>query len=255
MEPEKYTDAAALMPPPARITFIGGPSSGKSTILQKLSVENGIPKVEFASYVSTYIRASAPSMVEEYESVLAEKKPLPESLLSVVLGSLFNDEPYQSKGFFLEGFPTTKAEADFVIKNKFHFDCVVHVRIDPEVAVKRHFALWKTMASTKVQEADQENVDDADPDTAIKEEISRRYLFDLNLCFDASAVGLIIEVVMFSTEKESFRNGEIANLFETQSAIPAFDVDANRTLRQVISAVKSHILPYIDVVRFVVLFP
>lgn len=78
---------------------------------------------------------------------LENHEPLPKESLNLLLPRLWNQEPYCSKGFVLEGFPQTAEDVTYMLENNLLFDFVIFLNAEAADLVPRllpgRLAKWK----------------------------------------------------------------------------------------------------------------
>lgn len=81
-----------------------------------------------------------PELTDEEESIranLAEGEPLPNETLDKILPPFWNEEPFRSTGFILEGFPRTEAEARYLATSGLFPDLAVILGVEDTEIVER----------------------------------------------------------------------------------------------------------------------
>ena len=97
-----------------------------------------------------------PEYTEKEELIrgyLERDEPLPADVLDGVLGQLWSEEPFKSRGFVLDGFPNSESEATFLVEKGYLPDAVIMLRVDEEQIVKRllppRLAKWQARMAAK----------------------------------------------------------------------------------------------------------
>ncbi|KAI4890937.1 hypothetical protein NFI96_033193 [Prochilodus magdalenae] len=74
---------------------------------------------------------------EAIKSYLSDGEPLPQEVMEMVLPQLWNQEPYKSTGFILEGFPQNPEEVSFLAEHHLYPDAVVVMTLEVTEVVRR----------------------------------------------------------------------------------------------------------------------
>lgn len=74
---------------------------------------------------------------ESIKAYLERDELLPNEILDEVLQQFWNEEPFKSRGFVLDGFPINEAQAQYLVERGFYPDAVVILRVDEDTIVKR----------------------------------------------------------------------------------------------------------------------
>ncbi len=118
-----------------RIILLGSPGSGKGTQAQFITKKYGIPQISTGDMLRAAVR-------EGTQLGLAAKKVMDAGGLvsdDIILG-LIKERITQadcSKGFLLDGFPRTLAQAEGLDVMGITIDCVIEIVVDDEEIVKR----------------------------------------------------------------------------------------------------------------------
>jgi adenylate kinase len=122
-----------------RIVLLGPPGSGKGTQATRLAQRLGIPQLSTgdmrraAASAATSIGKKAKGMMERGELVSHEL------VVAVVVERI--SRPDARKGFVLDGFPRTVAQAaaldDILLTEELDLDCVLELKVDEEVLLGR----------------------------------------------------------------------------------------------------------------------
>ncbi|RNA14893.1 Adenylate kinase 9 [Brachionus plicatilis] len=81
-----------------------------------------------------------PELTEREETIkayLEKDEVLPTEIMDEILPQLWNEEPYRSRGFVLEGFPNNDSQAHYLMDKGFFPDAVIILRVEDEDVVKR----------------------------------------------------------------------------------------------------------------------
>lgn len=130
--------------PPTRLIFLGVAGSGKVFAFNETSLMKhyrktwDVPVVQYKAYcVDEYAKTATPEIADEIRDSFRGILPLSLETLTSVIQSLFTREPYATKGFLLEGFPTNKTDLDVITKAGLLPDAFIFLKPDFEIAAKR----------------------------------------------------------------------------------------------------------------------
>ena len=122
-----------------RIVLLGPPGSGKGTQATRLAQRLLIPQFSIGDMLRAAVSAGT-SIGRKAETVMERGELVPDELVvAVVAERIFR--PDAGKGFILDGFPRTIAQAmaleDIIVTNGLNLDCVVELKVDEEVLLGR----------------------------------------------------------------------------------------------------------------------
>ncbi|XP_026878248.2 adenylate kinase 9 isoform X1 [Electrophorus electricus] len=81
-----------------------------------------------------------PMLTDEEEAIkayLSDREPLPQEMMELIVAKLWDEEPYKSTGFILEGFPLLPEEVSFLVKRHLYPDAVVLMKLEVTEVVHR----------------------------------------------------------------------------------------------------------------------
>ncbi|XP_055490932.1 adenylate kinase 9 isoform X2 [Leucoraja erinacea] len=67
---------------------------------------------------------------EAIKIFLTEEEPLPTEVLNNFIPRWWNEEPYKSRGFVLDGFPGTSEETEYLVNNGLYPDAAIFIKVD-----------------------------------------------------------------------------------------------------------------------------
>ena len=111
-----------------RIVFLGAPGSGKGTQSQRLVERHGIPQVSTGDLLRVHVREGSDLGLRAKSVMDAGKLVDDATILGMVRARLA--EPDAARGFILDGFPRTLAQADGL-------DTVILFNVDPARLIQR----------------------------------------------------------------------------------------------------------------------
>jgi adenylate kinase len=122
-----------------RIVFMGAPGSGKGTQAQRLVKHFGIPQISTGDILRRHLSEGTPLGMRAKEIMAAGGYVDDETMLAIIRARL--SEPDAQKGFILDGFPRTVAQADGLSKLLADLgtplDAVVLFEVDNDQLIKR----------------------------------------------------------------------------------------------------------------------
>ena len=122
-----------------RIVFMGAPGSGKGTQAQRLVKHFGIPQISTGDILRKHLSEGTPLGLRAKEIMAAGGYVDDETMLAIIRARL--SEADARKGFILDGFPRTVAQADGLEKllGDLHtpLDAVVLFEVDHDQLIKR----------------------------------------------------------------------------------------------------------------------
>ena len=122
-----------------RLVLLGAPGSGKGTQAQRMQARHGVPQVSTGDLLREAVAANtelgrAAHMVMQAGGLVAD-----DIMLGIIRERLAR--PDAARGFILDGFPRTQAQADGLAAQLeslgTRLDAVVLMEVDPEVLLRR----------------------------------------------------------------------------------------------------------------------
>lgn len=122
------------VPAGVRLILLGPPGSGKGTQAARLSHALGVPRISTGDILRRNV-ADGTDLGVKAKAYMESGKLVPDDLvISMTAGRL--KEPDARKGFILDGFPRTIAQAE-ALANLTPVDVVINLFLEPEELVKR----------------------------------------------------------------------------------------------------------------------
>ncbi|HEX2734249.1 MAG TPA: adenylate kinase [Polyangiaceae bacterium] len=122
-----------------RLIFLGAPASGKGTQAGVLTVALGVPKISTGDMLRA-ARAAGTPLGKAADEYMAKGALVPDS---VVIGLVEERiaQPDAAKGFILDGFPRTVAQADalgeMLVKKGAPIDAVIQIDVPESILLER----------------------------------------------------------------------------------------------------------------------
>lgn len=117
-----------------RIILLGAPGSGKGTLAKKISRDFDIPQISTGDLFRAIVKENSP-LAEKVKSIMASGGLVPDEI-TVELVKERISRPDCKKGFILDGFPRTIAQAEALEKIS-QIDSVILVELANEIIIDR----------------------------------------------------------------------------------------------------------------------
>ena len=116
------------------LVFLGPPGAGKGTIASQAKNHYDIPHISTGDLFRNHIKGDT-ELGKQVKSILASGDLVPDSI-TIAMVEMRLKEADAKKGFILDGFPRTIAQAD-ALKKMTSLDAVVNFVLDREEIIKR----------------------------------------------------------------------------------------------------------------------
>lgn len=121
------------------LMLLGPPGAGKGTQSQVISEKLGVPQLSTGDMLRAAVKAGTPVGLKA-KQIMAEGSLVSDDIVIGIIADRIS-EPDCARGFILDGFPRTLAQADALdklLKSKGrHLDCVIELKVDDSKLVER----------------------------------------------------------------------------------------------------------------------
>lgn len=122
-----------------RLIFLGPPGAGKGTQAARIEERYGIRQLSTGDMLRAAVAAGTP-VGQKAKDIMARGDLVPDDVVVQIISDRL-DEPDCAKGFILDGFPRTVAQAealDVLLKSKgIRLDAVVELEVDGSILIER----------------------------------------------------------------------------------------------------------------------
>lgn len=122
-----------------RLILLGPPGAGKGTQSVRLSRQYDIPQLSTGDMLRAAVKARTP-IGQRAQVIMSEGKLVSDEIVVGLIGDRI-EEPDAAKGFILDGFPRTVAQAraltELLQKKAKSLDAVLELRVDEQALTRR----------------------------------------------------------------------------------------------------------------------
>ncbi|WP_044413858.1 adenylate kinase [Thiomicrospira microaerophila] len=155
-----------------KLILLGAPGAGKGTQAQFLTKQYGIPQISTGDMLRAAIKAGT-ELGKLAKSFMDEGKLVTDDIIiGLVKERIAQDDC--AKGFLLDGFPRTLAQADALAEAGVAIDAVIEIDVADEVIVERMSGRRCHMASGRTYHVTFNPPKEADKDDETGEELIQR---------------------------------------------------------------------------------
>ncbi len=156
-----------------RIILLGSPGSGKGTQAQFITEKYGIPQISTGDMLRAAVKAGTPLGMDAKKVMDAGGLVSDEIILALIKERIAL--PDCEKGFLLDGFPRTIAQAEGLVEMKVEIDHVIEIAVEDAEIIKRmagrrvHLASGRTY-HVEFKKPRQEGIDDLTGEPLVQRE-------------------------------------------------------------------------------------
>jgi adenylate kinase len=122
-----------------RLVLLGPPGAGKGTQAERLGARYGIPRLSTGDMLRAAIAAATPVGLAA-QDIMARGELVPDPVVVAIIADRI-DAPDAAKGFILDGFPRTVAQAEalarLLAERGLRLDAVIELKVDEGILIRR----------------------------------------------------------------------------------------------------------------------
>ena len=117
-----------------RIILLGAPGSGKGTLAKKITAEFGLPQISTGDLFRAIVKENSPLAIK-VKQIMESGALVPDEITIEIVKDRIT-KPDCKKGFILDGFPRTVAQAEALEKIS-SIDGVILVELSNDIIIER----------------------------------------------------------------------------------------------------------------------
>ncbi|CAM9885661.1 unnamed protein product, partial [Hapterophycus canaliculatus] len=129
-------DAAAGSSPAPRIIIAGAPASGKGTQCSMIKERYGVVHLSTGDMLREAVKNKTP-VGTEAKGYMDEGKLVPDEVIIGIVKDRLNEEDCKTRGWLLDGFPRTRAQADALAAQGVEADSFLLLNVPDEMLIQR----------------------------------------------------------------------------------------------------------------------
>ncbi len=196
-----------------RIILLGSPGSGKGTQAQFITKKYGIPQISTGDMLRAAVKAGTPLGVEAKKVMDTGGLVSDDIILGLIKERIAEDDC--TKGFLLDGFPRTIAQAEGLSAMQVTVDHVVEIAVEDVEIIKRMSGRRVHMASGRTYHIEfnkpkQEGIDDETGESLIQRDDDQEEIVKKRLAVYHEQTKPLVD--FYSAEEQSVKFSSISGV-------------------------------------------